>query len=61
MPFPRAKSTLYDYGVHMPLICKWDAQIKKGRVLDDPVSFIDFAPTFLELAGVDIPDQMTLW
>ncbi|MEA1875560.1 MAG: sulfatase [Bacteroidota bacterium] len=59
MPFPRAKSTLYDYGVHMPLICKWDDKIKKGRVLDDPVSFIDFAPTFLELAGVDIPDQMT--
>lgn len=59
MPFPRAKSSLYDYGVHMPLICKWDEKIKKGRVVDDPVTLIDFAPTFLEMAGIEIPDQMT--
>lgn len=59
MPLPRAKSTLYDHGVRMPLIYKWDNKIKKARVIDDPVSFIDFAPTFLEIAGIDIPDQMT--
>lgn len=59
MPFPRAKSTLYDYGVRMPLIFKWDNKINNRRIVDDPVSFIDFAPTFLELAGIDIPNQMT--
>jgi len=59
MPLPRAKSSLYDYGVHMPLICKWDEKIKKGRVVEDPVSLIDFAPTFLEIAGIEVPDQMT--
>ena len=30
MPLPRAKSSLYDFGVHMPLICKWDEKIKKA-------------------------------
>ena len=59
MPLPRAKSSLYDFGVHMPLICKWDEKIKKGRVVDDPVSLIDFAPTFLEIAGIEVPEQMT--
>lgn len=59
MPFPRAKSTLYDYGVRMPLIYKWDNKIKKGRVVDDPLSFIDFAPTFLDLAGIEVPPGMT--
>lgn len=59
MPFPRAKATLYDHGVRMPLICKWDNKIKSGRIVDDPVSLIDLAPTFLEIAGIDVPDQMT--
>jgi N-sulfoglucosamine sulfohydrolase len=59
MPFPRAKATLYDHGVRMPLICKWDNKIKSGRIVDDPVSLIDLAPTFLEIAAIDVPDQMT--
>jgi len=32
---------------------------KGGRVIEDFVSFVDFAPTFLEAAGVAAPDQMT--
>ena len=59
MPFPRAKATLYDHGVRMPLIFKWDNRIKAGRVVDDPVNLIDLAPTFLELAGIETPQQMT--
>jgi len=59
MPFPRAKATLYDHGVRMPLICKWSNRIKAGKAVEDPVSLIDLAPTFLELAGIDVPEQMT--
>jgi uncharacterized sulfatase len=59
MPFPRAKATLYDHGVRMPLIFKWNNRIKAGRVVDDPVNLIDLAPTFLELAGIEVPQQMT--
>ena len=59
MPFPRAKATLYDHGVRMPLIMRWGNEIKKGRVVTDPVSLTDMAPTFLELAGVEIPEEMT--
>jgi len=60
MPFPRAKATIYNYGVHMPLAIRWPSGIKKtGRVVDDFVNHIDFAPTFLQAAGVKVPKEMT--
>ena len=60
MPFPRAKATVYNYGVHMPLAIRWPNGIKKpGRIIDDFVNHIDFAPTFLEVAGQKVPKEMT--
>jgi N-sulfoglucosamine sulfohydrolase len=59
MPFPRAKTTLYDPGVRMPLAVRWSGKIKAGRIIDDFVSHIDFAPTFLVGAGIGIPTQIT--
>ena len=59
MPFPRSKATLYNHGVKMPLIIVWDKKIKGMRVVKDPVSLIDLAPTILELSNLDIPEQMT--
>lgn len=58
MPFPRAKVNLYDAGVHMPLAIRWGKKLKAGRVVDDFVSHTDFAPTFLEVAGVALPAGM---
>jgi arylsulfatase A-like enzyme len=53
MPFPRAKGQEYEFSNHLPLAVMWKKGIKNpGRVVDDYVSFIDFAPTFLELAGL---------
>jgi len=59
MPFPRAKATCYEFGIHMPLAIRWVNKVKPGRVLDDFVSFTDFAPTFLEAAGVPVGADMT--
>lgn len=54
MPFPRIKGQEYELSNHLPLAIMWKKGIKKpGRTIDDYVSFIDFAPTFLELAGLD--------
>jgi arylsulfatase A-like enzyme len=58
-PFPRAKSNLYDPGVHVPLAIQWPERIRKGRVVDDFVSFIDLGPTFLEAAGTKPLDVMS--
>ena len=59
MAFPRAKATVYDYGARVPLAIRWGDRVKPGRVVDDFVSFPDFAPTFLEAAGAPVPRQMT--
>lgn len=52
MPFPRCKATLYDMGTRVPLAVRWGAKVPGGRTLDDFVSLCDFAPTFLEAAGL---------
>ncbi|MBL6766121.1 MAG: heparan N-sulfatase, partial [Verrucomicrobiae bacterium] len=44
----------YEMSNHLPLAIRWGKGIKRpGRRINDYVSFIDFAPTFLEVAGVD--------
>jgi len=59
MPFPRAKCNLYDYGTRMPLAVRWGAKVNGGRVVDDFISHTDFAPTFLEAAGLEVHEEMT--
>jgi len=53
MPFPRSKGNAYELANHVPLAAMWPAGITQpGRVVNDFVSFIDIAPTFIELAGM---------
>jgi uncharacterized sulfatase len=58
-PFPRGKATCYDAGTRVPLAIRWPARVQGGRVLDDFISLIDLAPTFLEAAGLPPPREMT--
>lgn len=54
MPFPRIKGQEYELSNHLPLAIMWKNGIKKpGRTIEDYVSFIDFAPTFIEVAGLN--------
>ena len=61
---PRSKRLLQESGTHVPLIVyfppKWRhlAPAPPGSRIKDPVAFIDFAPTVLSLAGVEIPKYM---
>jgi arylsulfatase A-like enzyme len=61
---PRSKRFLQESGTHVPLIVyfppKWRhlAPAPPGSRLKEPVSFVDFAPTILSLAGIKIPDYM---
>lgn len=59
MPFPRCKSNLYDMGVRVPLAIRWGKKVKGNRQIEDFVSLTDLAVTFLGVAGVDIPEQMS--
>lgn len=53
MPFPRVKGNQYENSNHIPLAIRWPGGIRKpNRKIDDYVSFIDLAPTFLQAAGI---------
>ncbi len=61
---PRFKRTLYDSGLHVPLIVRVPARYRSlapaspGGRIDRLVSTIDLPPTVLMLAGVPVPDHM---
>ena len=57
--FPRAKWTLYDPGIGIAMIARWPAGGVAGRrTCDWMLSNVDFVPTMLELAGIDVPDRV---
>jgi len=58
MPFPRSKPALYDIGTHIPMVISWPKKIPGGIVVDDMVSLVDIAPTILEAADVEVPQEM---
>ena len=57
-PFPRYKRAIYETGSKVPLVIKFPTNIKvKEKRNRNMLNFIDFAPTILSLAGIDIPKK----
>lgn len=57
------KCSLYDFGTKVALMVRVPGQ-RGGRIVDDLVSLPDLCPTFLEAAGVALPDKLnsrSLW
>lgn len=52
------KRFMYEPSLRTPLIVRWPGVAKAGGVEKRIVSNLDFAETFLELAGVEIPADM---
>lgn len=61
---PRAKRWLYDSGTHIPLVVhvpkkfRIDGQGRPGTVSNQLISSIDFGPTVLNLAGLELPQHV---
>ena len=49
------KRWIFEESVRTPLLVRWPGKVKAGSVNQNLVSVIDFAPTFLEAAGVPVP------
>lgn len=54
-PLPRQKRLLYDSGLHLPMIIRFPGKNQAGTVDSQLISFIDFKPTILSLAGIAPP------
>ena len=55
----RGKGTLYEFGIHVPLMVRWPGQAKAGSSSAELISGEDLAPTLLEAAGLQPPAEMT--
>ncbi len=52
------KRWMYDESLKMPFIVKWPGVTKPGSRNTDLIQNLDYAQTFLELAGAKIPEDM---
>ena len=52
------KRFMYEESFRTPLLMRYPKEIKPGTVIDDLVQNLDFAPTFLDYAGIEIPEEM---
>ncbi|EDQ84495.1 uncharacterized protein MONBRDRAFT_39257 [Monosiga brevicollis MX1] len=51
------KRNPYESDIRIPGLARGPG-IAPGTILNDPVTLVDFAPTFLDIAGIPIPDTM---
>lgn len=55
---PRGKTNCYDLATRVPMLVRWPEGIPADRRIDDFISVMDVGPTLLELAGIQVPDDM---
>jgi arylsulfatase A-like enzyme len=57
-PLKGYKRDMYEGGIRTPCLVKWPGKVKPGSVSDHVSAFWDFMPTFAEIAGAGIPDDL---
>ena len=53
-PLREGKGHIYEGGIREPMIVRYPKVVKAGTICSAPVSSVDFFPTILELAGVNM-------
>lgn len=56
---PRGLANLYTFGTKIPMVIAMPERSLSARVIDDFINLSDLAPTFLELADLPVPKEMT--
>ena len=60
LPLRNEKGSLYEGGIRVPAIMSWPGTIPPGTVCEEPAVTTDLYPTFLEIAGVEAPADVSL-
>jgi arylsulfatase A-like enzyme len=50
--------SLYEELVHVPMVVRWPAGIRGGRIETAQVSILDLFPTLVQLAGLELPEHL---
>jgi len=51
------KRDLYEGGIRIPFIAKWQGEIEEGQVSRQPAAMYDLMPTFAEIVDTQIPKE----
>lgn len=60
LPLRGGKGWLYEGGIRVPMIIKWPGHGMKGTICEAPVISVDFYPTILKMADMEIPAAQKL-
>lgn len=55
-PLRAGKGSYYEGGIRVPTLIKWTGNKKSGKRLGEPITNLDFFPTFMEMLEIDLPD-----
>ncbi|MEW4563073.1 sulfatase-like hydrolase/transferase [Bremerella sp. JC770] len=54
------RPNMYDNSIRVPTIIRWPGTIKPGSKVEQTVSNLDWFPTLLEMAGVELPADLNI-
>ncbi len=54
----KEKRLMYEEAMKMPLLIRWPGTIAPGTRVEELVQNIDYGPTFLDIAGINPPEEM---
>ncbi len=57
---PKYRPNLYDQSMHVPLLVRWPGVVQAGSVRDQVVTNLDWFPTLVSMAGLKMPDGITV-
>ncbi len=54
----KAKGTMYEGGIAVPLLIAGEGVVNPGRVVNNPATLVDLFPTILELGGINLASAL---
>lgn len=57
---PKQRPNLFDQSLRVPTAIRWPAVVAPGTVINKTVTNLDWFPTLLEIAGVELPAELTV-
>ncbi|MCF8475303.1 MAG: sulfatase [Emcibacter sp.] len=60
VPLRGGKQSTFEGGMRVPTVAMWPDEVNPGQVIQTPLTMMDWLPTFANLAGVSLPDNLVL-
>lgn len=57
---PKRRPNMYDQALRVPAVVRWPAKIRAGTKVTQTITNLDWYPTLLAMAGVELPDEIEI-